>query len=85
MRTNFFLPPSLPPFLFQNPPAFVTAAAHAAIDGGFNQYTRTAGHAPLVQLLAERYSKHMHRTIDPMKEVAVTVGASQVGREGGWE
>ena len=27
----------------------------------------------------------MHRTIDPMKEVAVTVGASQVGREGGWE
>jgi len=38
-----------------------------------------------VQLLAERYSKHMHRTVDPMKEVAVTVGASQVGREGGRE
>lgn len=42
------------------------------------QYTRTAGHPDLVGLLAERYSRHMNRSIDAMTEVAVTVGASQV-------
>lgn len=42
------------------------------------QYTRTAGHPDLVALLAERYSRHMNRTVDAMNEVAVTVGASQV-------
>jgi hypothetical protein len=33
----------------------------------------------LVNLLAERYSRHLGRSIDPLAEVAVTVGASQVG------
>lgn len=42
-----------------------------------HQYTRTAGHPNLVQQLARRYSKHLQRMIDPMNEVAVTVGASQ--------
>ena len=28
-------------------------------------------------MLAQRYSKHLQRTIDPMSEVATTVGASQ--------
>lgn len=45
------------------------------------QYTRTAGHPALVQLLAERYGRHFGRKVDAMGEVAVTVGASQVG---GW-
>ena len=42
-----------------------------------HQYTRTAGHPALVRQLARRYSRHMDRVIDPMNEVAVTVGASQ--------
>lgn len=42
-----------------------------------HQYTRTAGHPNLVKMLAARYSIHLKRTIDPMGEVAVTVGASQ--------
>ena len=42
-----------------------------------HQYTRPAGHPPLVKLLAEQYSGFLNRQIDPMNEVAVTVGASQ--------
>lgn len=42
-----------------------------------HQYTRTAGHPNLVKQLARRYSNHLMRKIDPMNEVAVTVGASQ--------
>ena len=45
--------------------------------GSIHQYTRPAGHPNLVQQLARRYSLHMNRQIDAMKEVAVTVGASQ--------
>ena len=36
-----------------------------------------AGHPPLVEVLAKRYSKHLQRMIEPMTEVAITVGASQ--------
>ena len=42
-----------------------------------HQYTRPAGHPPLVKVLAERYSHHLGREILPMEEVAVTVGCSQ--------
>mmetsp|Transcript_28732 Transcript_28732/g.41066 ORF Transcript_28732/g.41066 Transcript_28732/m.41066 type:complete len:590 (+) Transcript_28732:134-1903(+) len=63
------------------PPDFaVEALVSATIDStkqSPHQYTRTAGHPNLVKQLARRYSKHMERTIDPMNEVAVTVGASQ--------
>jgi kynurenine---oxoglutarate transaminase / cysteine-S-conjugate beta-lyase / glutamine---phenylpyruvate transaminase len=45
--------------------------------GSIHQYTRPAGHPNLVQQLARRYSLHMNQPIDAMKEVAVTVGASQ--------
>lgn len=64
-----------------SPPDFaVESLVSAAIDStkqSPHQYTRTAGHPNLVKQLAGRYSKHMHRTIDPMNEIAVTVGASQ--------
>ena len=63
------------------PPEFaVESLVSATIDStkqSPHQYTRTAGHPNLVKQLARRYSKHMDRTIDPMNEVAVTVGASQ--------
>ncbi|CAM9251166.1 unnamed protein product [Scytosiphon promiscuus] len=60
-----------------NPPDFVVAAAQKALSQGFHQYTRTAGHPRLVQLLAKRYSKHFGKDVDPFSQVAITIGASQ--------
>ena len=60
-----------------DPPSFVLEAAHDAIESPNHQYTRTAGHLPLVELLAKRYSVHLQRDISPIHEVAITVGASQ--------
>ncbi len=65
------------------PPDFaVEALVSATIDSTTqkqspHQYTRNAGNPNLVKQLARRYSKYFHRTIDPMNEVAVTVGACQ--------
>jgi len=66
-----------------DPPDFVVQALRDELemttDGGprtRHQYTRTAGHVPLVEVLAERYSAHLGRTLDPLAEVAVTVGAT---------
>ena len=62
------------------PPEFaVESLVEAAQDtqNSPHQYTRPAGHPNLVQQLAKRYSIHMSRDIEPMTEVAVTVGASQ--------
>ena len=62
------------------PPKFaVDSLVEAAMDSAQSphQYTRTAGHPTLVKQLARRYSTHMKRDIDPMAEVAVTIGASQ--------
>jgi kynurenine--oxoglutarate transaminase/cysteine-S-conjugate beta-lyase/glutamine--phenylpyruvate transaminase len=57
-----------------SPPQFVLESLHGATS---HQYTRSAGKPELVQLLAETYGRHIGRYIDPMSEVAVTVGASQ--------
>ena len=57
-----------------SPPKFVLESLHGATS---HQYTRSAGKPELVQLLAETYGRHIGRYIDPMSEVAVTVGASQ--------
>ena len=62
------------------PPEFaVESLVEAAQDQMHSphQYTRPAGHPNLVNQLAKRYSVHMGREIQPMTEVAVTVGASQ--------
>ena len=62
------------------PPKFaVDSLVEAVLDSAQSphQYTRPAGHPNLVNQLARRYSTHMKRDIDPMAEVAVTVGASQ--------
>jgi kynurenine--oxoglutarate transaminase/cysteine-S-conjugate beta-lyase/glutamine--phenylpyruvate transaminase len=53
------------------PPLFLLDALQTS---SFHQYTRPAGHVPLVELLAERYSKHLRRDLHPFDEVAVTVG-----------
>ena len=59
------------------PPDFVVDEVQTALREGYHQYTRPAGHPQLVEVLAQRYSNHLKRTIDPMNEVATTVGASQ--------
>lgn len=62
------------------PPKFaIDSLVAAALDSQTSphQYTRPAGHPHLVEQLARRYSLHLHRTVDSMQEVAVTVGASQ--------
>jgi aspartate/methionine/tyrosine aminotransferase len=60
-----------------SPPQFVLDSLKAAVETPFHQYTRPAGHPPLVELLAARYSQHFDRNVDPFNEMAVTVGASQ--------
>ena len=59
------------------PPDFVQQQAIQAIQQGFNQYTRPAGHPPLVNTLAQRYTTHLGQDINPLTQVAITVGASQ--------
>ena len=62
------------------PPKFaVDSLVEAVLDSAQSphQYTRPAGHPNLVNQLARRYSIHLKKDIDPMEEVAVTVGASQ--------
>jgi len=66
-----------------DPPDFVVEALRKELVAGTegevritHQYTRTAGFPPLAEVLASRYSKHLGRYIDPMSEVAITVGCT---------
>ena len=59
------------------PPSFLLDALRQTVDTPFHQYTRPAGHPPLVELLAARYSRHLNRVVDPYSELSITVGASQ--------
>lgn len=65
-----------------DPPDFVVAAAHDALSSGFHQYTRTAGHPRLVQLLAKRYSKHFGKEVDPFAQVCLLMSFVVVARNG---
>jgi aspartate/methionine/tyrosine aminotransferase len=60
-----------------NPPQFLLDSLRQTVETPFHQYTRPSGHPPLVELLAKRYSQHLHRNINPFNEIAITVGASQ--------
>ena len=59
------------------PPPFVLDALQSTLQTPNHQYTRPAGHPPLVRLLALAYSSHLNRHVDSMNEVCITVGASQ--------
>lgn len=64
-----------------SPPQFALESLASAVSDAttshLHQYTRSSGHPFLVKTLASRYSTHFNRFVDPMKEVVVTVGASQ--------
>lgn len=58
-------------------PDFVKEAAQQAIAADLNQYARSAGQPRLVQALAQVYSPLFGRSLDPMQEIVVTVGATE--------
>ena len=58
-------------------PDFVKAAAQGAIAQDLNQYARGAGHPRLVNALADVYGPLFGRTLDPLTEIVVTVGATE--------
>ena len=58
-------------------PDFVKEAARAAIGADLNQYPRGAGHPRLVTALAQVYGPLFGRSLDPMREIVVTVGATE--------
>ena len=57
-------------------PDFVKEAAVEAIRADYNQYSRPAGHARLVEKLASRYSPRFGRSIDAYTEIGVVGGAT---------
>jgi kynurenine--oxoglutarate transaminase/cysteine-S-conjugate beta-lyase/glutamine--phenylpyruvate transaminase len=48
-----------------------------AVEENANQYCRSAGHAPLVQALAKRYSAWLGRSVNWETEVTIGVGATE--------
>ena len=58
-------------------PDFVKDALKASIAEDHNQYARSAGDPVLVEALATHYSPLLGRTIDPLTEVTVSVGATE--------
>jgi aspartate/methionine/tyrosine aminotransferase len=58
-------------------PDFIKSAAKDAIDANINQYARGAGQLRLVNALSQTYSPLFGRELDPMREIVVTVGATE--------
>jgi aspartate/methionine/tyrosine aminotransferase len=58
-------------------PDLIKQAARSAIDADLNQYARGAGHPRLVNALAAVYGPLFERTLDPLQEIVVTVGATE--------
>jgi aminotransferase len=57
-------------------PAVVRHAAEAAIEAGFNQYTRLDGIAPLRDAIARKLARQNGITADPETEILVTSGVT---------
>lgn len=57
-------------------PKFVREALSEATLADHNQYCRPAGDLDLVNALAEHYSPRLGRRIDPMTEIATSIGAT---------
>ncbi len=57
-------------------PASVRRGAQAAIDNGFNIYTRYDGRQELREAIAAFYQRHYRIACDPDQEIVVTAGAT---------
>ena len=57
-------------------PAVVREAAEAAIEAGFNQYTRADGIAPLREAIAKKLGQQNGISADPETEIVVTSGVT---------
>jgi kynurenine--oxoglutarate transaminase/cysteine-S-conjugate beta-lyase/glutamine--phenylpyruvate transaminase len=60
-----------------NSPDFAKDALINAVTENHNQYCRSAGETNLVQALSKHYSTEMKREINPLTEIATTVGATE--------
>lgn len=60
------------------PPEFVKSALRHTVTLPLNQYSRSQGHLPLVEEIAQVYSRKHHRPINPATEVLVGMGASEL-------
>lgn len=58
-------------------PDFIKEAVQQAVANDLNQYARSAGHPHLVNALSTVYSPLFGRTLDPQREIVVTVGATE--------
>ena len=59
------------------PPDFIMEAGRAAMQGPEQQYARGPGALPLVETLAAQLEPSLGRTVDPLAEVTVTMGATE--------
>ncbi|KOS21896.1 putative aminotransferase [Escovopsis weberi] len=65
-------------FFGYNPPAFILDAAKEALERvECNQYSPPKGRLRLRKAIADAYSGHMGRKIDPETEVAISTGANE--------
>ncbi len=62
----------------ESPPEFLVEELHQAVKEGHNQYTRTFGNLILVEKLADFYGKKLGRQVDPLTEVIVGPGGTNV-------
>ena len=58
-------------------PKFCKDAIIKAVTENHNQYCRSAGEMNLVQAISKHYSPLFNRTIDPLTEIATSVGATE--------
>ena len=58
-------------------PQFAKDSIVKAVNDDFNQYCRSAGEINLVKALAAEYSEKLGRTVDPLTEIATSVGATE--------
>lgn len=65
-------------FFGYNPPKFILDAAKDALDRvECNQYSPTKGRPRLLKAIADAYSPHWGRQINPQTEVTITTGANE--------
>lgn len=65
-------------FFGYNPPKFILDAAKDALDRvECNQYSLTKGRPRLKKAIADAYSPHWGRKLDPETEITITTGANE--------